>query len=509
MEQNAYQNDSSRLPRAAAGKAGVDPAGMQAFLDYIERQQIRMNSIMVVRHGTVAYEGYWAPYRAELPHALHSVTKGLVSTAFGLLIAEGKITLDTKVVPFFPDYEIKTGGNWNALAVRHLLSMTCGHDRAYPFLDREDYQEAFFAHPLTYEPGTFFCYTNLCTYTLCNILKRVTGQNLQEFLQERLLDPLGIRSFSCGNSPTGVSHGASLGFLTTEDMAKFGLLYLNQGRWGERQILPAEWVQQATAVQIADTVDCDFDNVADSMQGYGFKIWRCTQPGAYRFYGIFGQHILMLPEQDTVIVTTGGHTRSDEILRGVWEYLLPALRDDCAVDEAMAKTVEKRLGELQVLRTSGDAVSPLAQKWSGKWMNFAENRDAFLPAWLMANRAWPRAVAAYDGIHSCKLDFSGQDLVLTLREGTEENCWKLKMGGELTEVTYHTHVGEYAVAMWANWTEPAVLTVEMVYLNYAQHARIEFVFEEKEVRVLLHETPFGEEYRTKETRLLTALWARD
>lgn len=505
MEKNGYLNDSA-LPRTAVGKAGVDPAGMQAFLDYIEREQIRMNSIMVVRHNAVVYEGYWAPYRAELPHALHSVTKGLVSTAFGLLIAEGKITLDTKVVPFFPDYEIKADGNWDALAVRHLLSMSCGHDRAYPFLDREDYQEAFFAHPLTHEPGTFFCYTNLCTYTLCNILKRLTGQNLQEFLQERLLNPMGIQSFSCGNSPTGVSHGASLGFLTTEDMAKFGLLYLNRGRWGE-QLLPAEWVEQASAVQIADTVDCDFDNVADSMQGYGFKIWRCTQPGAYRFYGIFGQHILVLPEQDAVIVTSGGQTRSDAILQGVWKYLLPALRDDCAVDEDLAERVQNRLAKLQVLRTHGAAESPLAQVWSGKWMNFNENQDAFLPAWLMANRAWPRAVAAYDGVHSCKLDFVGQDLVLTLREGAQENCWKLTLGSECTEVTYRTHVGEYAVAVWAHWTKPEVLTLEMVYLNYAQHARVEFVFSGDVVRVLLHETPFGEEYRTKETRLLTATWA--
>ena len=507
MEKNVYLNDKTRLPRAAAGKAGVDPAGMQAFLDYIEREQIRMNSVMVLRHGAVVYEGYWAPYRADLPHALHSVTKTLVSTAFGLLIAEGKITLDTKVVPFFPDYEIQMDENWDALAVRHLLSMTCGHDRAYPFLDREDYQEAFFAHPLTHKPGTFFCYTNLCTYTLCNILKRLTGQNLQEFLRERLLEPMGIGSFTCGVSPTGVSHGASLGFLTTEDMAKFGLLYLNRGRWGDRQLLPAEWVEQASSVQIADTVDCDFENVADSMQGYGFKIWRCTQPGAYRFYGIFGQHILVLPEQDAVIVTTGGHTRSDEILRGVWEYLLPALRDDCTADEVLEKAVEKHLGELQVLRTDGLAESPLAGEWSGKWMRFAENRDAFLPAWLMANRAWPKAAADYDGVHGCKLDFAGTDLTLTLREGALENRWALKTGGELTEITYRTHVGEYAVALRANWTAPTVLIVEMIYLNYAQHARVEFVFGETETRVLLHETPFGEEYKTKETRELTAVFA--
>ena len=232
MEQRAYRSDCSALPRAADGKVDVDPPGMQAFLDYVERKEIQMNSIMVVRHGEVVYEGYWAPYRAKLPHALHSVTKGLVSTAFGLLIAEGKITLDTKVVPFFPDYEIRMDENWEALTIRHLLTMTCGHDKAYPFLDREDYQEAFFAHPLTHKPGTFFCYTNLCPYTLCNILKRVTGENLQEYLQKRLLESMGIRSFTCGTSPTGISHGASLGFLTTEDMAKLGLLYLKGGRWG-------------------------------------------------------------------------------------------------------------------------------------------------------------------------------------------------------------------------------------------------------------------------------------
>ena len=490
-----------RLPRAVAGQSGVDPRGMSAFLDYVRENNIHMNSIMVVRHGAVAYEGYWAPYRADLPHALHSVTKGLVSTAFGLLIAEGRVTLDSKVISFFPDYEIKTAGNWDTLAIRHLLSMTCGHDRAYPFLDREDYQTAFFDHPLTYEPGTFFCYTNLCFYTLCNILKRITGKNLQEYLQETLFDKMGVHSFTCGTSPTGISHGASLGFLTTEDMAKVGLLYLNQGKWGNEQLLPAEWVAQASAIQIADTYDCDYPDSPDGTRGYGFALWRCTQNRAYRFWGIFGQHILVLPEQDAVIVTTGAHAETNGILGGIWKYLLPAMTDDVQ-DAEQTAAVHRRLNSLEVPRNQGNATSPFAEIYSGTWLHFPENKWAFLPSWLMANRAWPKAAEAYDGIHSCKLDFEGTALRITLREGTLENCWTLNMGGEVGELTYQTHVGDYAVAARAVWLQPDRLELDMVYLNFAQHMRIEFAFSETGAQVLFHELPFGAPYRTKETRTL-------
>ena len=506
MEQRAYRSDCSALPRAADGKGDVDPAGMQAFLDYVERKEIHMNSIMVVRHGEVVYEGYWAPYRAELPHAQHSVTKGLVSTAFGLLIAEGKITLDTKVVPFFPDYEIRMDENWEALTIRHLLTMTCGHDKAYPFLDREDYQEAFFAHPLTHKPGTFFCYTNLCPYTLCNILKRVTGENLQEYLQKRLLEPMGIQSFTCGTSPTGISHGSSLGFLTTEDMAKLGLLYLNGGRWGEKQLLPAEWVEQASAVQVADTKDCDFDDVPDGMCGYGFFLWRCTQARAYRFYGIFGQHILVLPEQDTVIVTTGSHTRSDQILEGIWQYLLPAMQKELAPNVSLLHAVRERLTQLQIGHVCGTAESPQMGKWSGRWMSFPENRETLLSAWLMANRVWPQAAAAYNGIHRCKLDFEDRHLTLTWQEGALENRWSIKTGREPTKIIYQTHVGKYEIAAWANWEAPQSLALEMVYLNYAQRVRVEFIFDEKNVQVRFYEIPFGREYRTEALRTLMASW---
>lgn len=496
---------NTRLPRASAHAPGVDPAGMQAFLDDVHRRGIRMHSILVLRHGAVAYEGYWAPYGPDLPHALHSVTKGLVSTAFGLLAGEGRITADTRVTPYFPDYAIPSGGNWEDLTVGHLLSMTCGHDHPYPFLDREDYQTAFFDHPLTDAPGTHFCYTNLCFYTLCHLLHRIIGQNLQEYLQEKLFTPMGIHSFSCGTSPTGISHGASLGFLSTEDMAKVGLLYLQQGRWNGKQLLPAGWIRQASAIQIADTHDCDFDDAPDGRYGYGFALWRCRVKNAYRFYGIFGQHILVLPDQDAVVVTTGGHARSDEILQCVWEHLLPAMTDAPAAPAAY-EAVCRRLASLQIPLCTRTVDSPAAARCAGQQIVFAENRCSLLPAWLMANRAHPRAAAAYTGLHSCALAFSGPELTLTLREGQLEQQWTIPLGGTLTELTYRTPAGTYSVAACAGWTGPDTLRVDMLYLNFAQHAWLEFVLRDEDVQLRLHELPAAPEYGTSGLRELTGTW---
>ena len=139
-------------------------------------------------------------------------------------------------------------------------------------------------------------------------------------------------------------------------------------------------------------------------------------------------------------------------------------------------------------------------------MSFPENRESLLSAWLMANRVWPQAAAAYNGIHRCKLDFEDQCLTLTWQEGALENRWRIKTGRKPTKITYQTHVGKYEIAAWANWEAPQDLVLEMVYLNYAQRVRVAFIFDEKNVQVRFYEIPFGREYRTKALRTLMASW---
>ena len=156
---------------------------------------------------------------------------------------------------------------------------------------------------------------------LSAIVQKVTGKTVLDYLTPRLFKPLGIEKPTWDESPQGISIGGYGLYLRTEDIAKFGQLYLQKGRWEGKQILPAKWVAQATARQVGNGSNPD----SDWEQGYGFQFWRCRH-GAYRGDGKDGQFCIVLPEQDAVISITAKSTNMQAELNIVWNRLLPAFR---------------------------------------------------------------------------------------------------------------------------------------------------------------------------------------
>jgi CubicO group peptidase (beta-lactamase class C family) len=143
-----------------------------------------------------------------------------------------------------------------------------------------------------------------------------------QYLTPRLFEPLGIESPRWDNSPQGISIGGYGLFIRTEDIAKFGQLYLQKGQWNGRQILPAEWVDLATSRQVSNGSNphSDWD------QGYGFQFWRCRHD-AYRGDGKDGQFCIVLPEQDAVIAITANTGNMQAELNVVWDHLLSAFSE--------------------------------------------------------------------------------------------------------------------------------------------------------------------------------------
>ena len=292
------------LPRSTPAGQQADPAAILAFLDAVEsRPDIEMHSLMVVRHGQVIAEGWWAPYGADRRHFLYSLSKSFTSTAAGLARAEGLLDLDDPVVKHFPEFEADiTDPRSRAIRVRHVAAMASGHNRDMraEALDRDPDEpvRGFLLIPPDQEPGTLFEYSQPCTYTLASIVQRNSGLPLTEYLRPRLFDPLGIGPVGWQTWPPGRQQGFSGLFARTEDVAKLGLLYLQGGRWDGRQLLPADWVAQATSQQVANP---DREN-PDWRQGYGFQFWMSRH--GYRGDGAFGQFCVVLPEQDTVVAIT-------------------------------------------------------------------------------------------------------------------------------------------------------------------------------------------------------------
>ncbi len=298
---------------------------------------------MVMRHGHVIAEGWWRPEAADRPHILNSVSKSFTATAVGLAIAEGKLSLDDPVLKFFPaDAPPEPSDNLRALRVRHLLTMTSGHDTEPRAANGGPSVKQFLAHPFVHEPGTHFQYNSMGTYTLSAIVTKVTGQTTLDYLKPRLFEPLGIENPQWTTSPEGNSLGGSGLKLRTEDIAKLGQLYLQRGTWKGKPLISQQWVATAISKQVPNEAESHARIGIDWRQGYGFQFWRCTH-NAFRADGAGGQFIVVIPDKDAVVAITADTGNMQGELDAIWDKLFPAFKSEPQPEDAAEQEKLKRV----------------------------------------------------------------------------------------------------------------------------------------------------------------------
>ncbi len=346
------------LPRATPESQGVSSDGLLGLVDALDSLE-HVHGVMVLRHGHVIAEGWWAPYGAERRHALFSLSKSFTSMAIGLLIEDGRLSLDDRVVDLLPDdAPAPVDDRLASLRVRHLLSMTTGQER--DGLDQavrgHGWARCILDVPVTHEPGTRFMYQTGATYLLAAIVTRLTGERLLDQLTPRLLAPLGIEGATWERCPDGIDVGGFGLSMTTEDVAAFGQLLLQRGSWQGRQLVPAAWLDTATSVHVSNG---DPALPSDWTQGYGFQLWR-GRHDSFRADGAFGQLCVVLPEQEAVVAVTAGLPDMQDELDVVWEALLPALAADgpLAPDPDGHAHLAARLTSLRLPPPAGAPTSP-------------------------------------------------------------------------------------------------------------------------------------------------------
>ena len=316
---------ASALPRSTPADQQVDPDAILRFLDAVEDHPgVEMHSLMIVRHGHVVAEGWWAPYSAGRPQLLYSLSKMFTSTAAAFAQAEGLLELDDTVVSHFGEFAADvTDPRSRSVKIRHVAAMASGHNREMlgEALARDPAEpvRGFLLIPPDHEPGTVFAYSQPCTYALASIIQRNAGMPLTRYLRPRLFDPLGIGPVGWHTLPPGREQGFSGLHSRTEDIAKLGQLYLQRGRWNGSQLIPGRWVAEATSTQVANPDGWD----PDWRQGYGFQFWMAQH--GYRGDGAFGQFCVILPEHETVVVTTAYTLEMQAVLDAMWAHLLPGL----------------------------------------------------------------------------------------------------------------------------------------------------------------------------------------
>jgi CubicO group peptidase (beta-lactamase class C family) len=367
---------SSILPRSTPEMQGISSEGIIRFLEAIEQSHQQFHSLMILRHGHVVAEAWWAPYSPEHRQQLYSLSKSFTGTAIGLAVSEGLFTVDDPVIKFFPDIlPDQISDNLAALKIKHLLSMSVGHAKDSILILEASapgvpWEKTFLNLPVVFKPGSQFMYNSGASFMLSAIIKKVTGLTAHEYLRPRLYKPLNITNTTWGENWEGINMGASHLRMPTEDIAKFGQLYLQKGAWNGKQIISKEWVAEASSKQIENG-----KNDSSWGYGYGYQFW-LNPPGGFRADGAFGQYSMILPEQDAVVVITSESIETKKTMQVVWDILIPEMKNaPLSKNEAGNKLLLQKLEVLKYDPPKMATSSPITGKISGK--DFILNENPF------------------------------------------------------------------------------------------------------------------------------------
>ncbi|MFC2029357.1 serine hydrolase domain-containing protein [Chloroflexota bacterium] len=297
------------------------------MLATIQEEDLEIDAVLVVRNGHLVLDAYTYPAQPDSRNIIYSCTKSVVSALVGIAIDQGYIeNVDQPLLSFFPGREIAhQDARKEAMTLEDLLTMSAGLkcEDSYLYGWRglrqmevsDDWVQYMLDLPMVAEPGARFEYCNGASFLLSAIIQETTGMNALAFAEEHLFGPLGIDDLSWSSNPQGITIGWSDLHLRPRDMAKFGYLYLNGGRWEGEQVVPTAWVEASTSEHISATLE----------DGYGYHWW-IDDDGYYMALGYAGQFIFVVPDRELVVVFASHLPESDfyEVQRLLEAYIIPS-----------------------------------------------------------------------------------------------------------------------------------------------------------------------------------------
>lgn len=470
--------ETIRIPRASCPEeVGVSSREIARFVQELQDNGLRFHSFMVIRHGKVAAECYRAPYDAQTPHQMYSVSKSVTATAIGFCVQEGLLSVEDRLVDIFPDYAPQDDVRLQTLCVKHLLSMTSGKNVSlFDDKTRSNWIASYFNAPWYNDPGKEFKYVNENIYMLCAIVHRVTGQSVRDFLQPRLFEPLGIAYPQWETDPYGIEAGGWGVFLKTEDLAKLMLLYSQGGVFNGQRILDEEWAKTATSF----VVDNSNNSGLDSVNGYGYCFWRCHVPGTFRADGMFSQFGIVFEEYDAIFVCTAGICSEETARKQIWLHFPRAFFDENGVK---TDTSCPQLAEM-LRNCPMDAPLPAS---SGPWEKRLEGCVIRLRKNVLLNligfpvSMLPLAVVymAADkagNIDNIRFSFREKECSMSWTEGSEANTVVCGMDGHYRYGEMRLGQMNYTVCCSAYWDKANRFIVDVRPVNTIGKRRLAFTF---------------------------------
>ncbi len=293
----------------------VSSREIQNMLNKMEKENVDIHSIMVLRYGKVACEAYKSPFSKADVHMMYSVSKSFLSVAFGFAYREGLWDFSTKFADIFPEYKNSKDKKLSDLKIVDLLGMCSGKRTARL---GNDWLKSFVNAKWDFAPGKEWRYVNENYYALAEILVKLTGMSVTDYLTPRLYIPLDISVPLWEKSPKGIEAGGWGLFLTTEDLAKFILCCHNKGVYRDVQVIPAQWLELATSNLFDNSLS---QTDADSKAGYGYGFWQCAgMKNTFRCEGMYSQYAISFLDYDACIIITSGCAALQKTLDIVWEF---------------------------------------------------------------------------------------------------------------------------------------------------------------------------------------------
>ncbi len=463
---------SCSFAHACPEALGIRSEAVLALLDHLERCGTEMHGLMILRHGQIAAEGWWEPYTKALRHNAWSLSKSYVASAVGAAAAEGRFSLDEPILRYFADEApAHPSAELQRLKIRDLLSMSCGMEPNRMNWSG-DWIGRFFAEPILHEPGTVFFYNNEASSVLAVLVERTTGKNFLEYLYDRVLRKIGVApdAVSCMQMPDGHAFGAAGIFSTTEANARLGQLYLQKGRWNGEQLLPEEWVRAASSKKVEVTfpkmnemkVPVHLEGIEHAKAGYGYQMWMCGYPEAYRFDGAMGQYVIVLPTLDMVVAISESSTASREgpmcALNAVFRDLIPQVAEGELPASPAAETLEKRLRCLCLPRLAAGCGGGAGAAGEQIFRLEAGHSFTLTPvifAHIVGERPALQSIGLRFARETCTLTFHDAEQTFAITAGTDGLP-------RLNRFPSPLPICGYAAAQ-GSWLEPGRFTVRLRY----------------------------------------------
>lgn len=369
-------NSKYDLKVASPEELGFSSKFAENFIGAMENNRICLHSFIMLRHNKIAAEGYWKPFDKNKLHRMYSSSKTFVSAAIGMLADEGKISLTDKVIKYFPD-KLPEGELQPYVAdmtIRDLLIMATPYSTTTYGLEYNDWAWTFFNTPTNHPAGTIFCYDTSGSYILNVIVERVTGMPFLQYLRKGLFDHIGFSADTwCVKAPEGYSWGGSGVMATTRDLAKFALVFLNEGKYNGEQLISKAFAKAATTKQI--------DNNTAGVNylwshGYGYQIW-ILDDGAFALRGMGSQLAICYPKKDFLFACTGDTQGNGEAERMIhetlWHEILNNLSEKMPANDEAYNNLLRKCSSLSMLPILGESKSQFLEKVNGVTYTLRDN----------------------------------------------------------------------------------------------------------------------------------------